>query len=446
MLARLPACGAALRRPRGARSISRSVGVVGLANVGKSSLFNALVCSQDLALVANYPFATIDPSTAAVAVADERLDTLVARCGSARAVPWQLELVDIAGLIRGASAGAGLGNAFLSHIRAVHAVAHVVRCFDDDRVIHVETAPDPARDADIVETELLLADLQTVEKRLVALRSSKAGRAGGAQTEATVALLEAAQAALDAGRPARSLEPGLDSRQLPLWHGLQLLTQKPMLYVANVDEAGAMAWRDAVERAAGGARGALSPAVAVEAARSLRNSSLSAARHVAALVDSIAAKQSAGGNAGLAALPHFAVVCVQLEAEAAILSDADRAAFLAQYGLRENALGELTAAMARLLRLQVFYTCGPSEARAWPIAIGTRAADAAGAIHTDFTAGFVRAEVTPYDAYVGARGEAGAKQANVTRVEGRDYVMCDGDVAVFRIASGTAAKDKRGKA
>jgi len=272
----------------------------------------------------------------------------------------------------------------------------VVRCFTNTDVIHVMSGDqDPVRDMEVVEMELALADLQSIDKRLAAGGGGKAART--AEGQATMALLRRAAEVLNAGKPARVLDGAIDARDAHLWRGLQLLTQKPVLYLCNVDEASAAAGRNA---------------------------------HV----DAVRAHLSRDLPSGTQ--PFLAVVCAQLEAEAALLSDADRQAFLAEYGMRQSGLEGLLSEAARLLRLNVFYTSGPAESRAWPIPQGSTAVEAAGTIHSDFASTFIKAEITPWQAYVAAGGEAGSKAANVTRVEGKEYVMADGDVAVFRVSGG----------
>jgi ribosome-binding ATPase len=357
-------------------------GIVGLPNVGKSTLFNALVATQ-AAEAANYPFCTIEPNIGRVAVPDERLGVLAGLARSAKIVPTQLEFVDIAGLVRGASQGQGLGNQFLGHIREVDAIAQVVRCFADDNVVHVEGSVDPLRDAETVETELLLADLDSLERRVTA--AQKRARGGDREAKAQLEVMEPALAALRDGRPARTAEvPPARRHELKT---LQLLTAKPVLYVANVEEA------------------------------------------------------SAGGNALSRRVADYAavrgapavVVSAAIEAELAHLDDAaERCEFLAALGLGETGLDRIVRAGYALLDLVTFFTAGPKEARAWTVTRGTRAPQAAGAIHSDFEKGFIRAETIAYSDFVACGGEMGAKDAGRMRLEGADYVVQDGDVMHFR--------------
>ncbi|MBX5454006.1 MAG: redox-regulated ATPase YchF [Acidobacteriia bacterium] len=356
-------------------------GIVGLPNVGKSTLFNALTATA-AAAAANYPFCTIEPNIGRVAVPDARLTRLAEIAKSAKIVPTVLEFVDIAGLVRGASKGEGLGNQFLAHIREVDAIIHVLRCFEDSEVTHVEGAIDPIRDAEIVETELMLADLQSLEKRVSGL--GKRARGGDREAAAQLALIEPAIAALEAGRPLRA---AMTEEQLHAMRGLQLLTTKPVLYVCNVEEAAARAGNPFSARVAARA--------AEEGARAV-------------------------------------VVSAAIEAEISQLPEADRRAFLEELGLAESGLDRIVRAGYELLNLITFFTAGPKESRAWTVVRGTRAAEAAGVIHSDFQRGFIAAETIAYDDYVAFRGEAGAREAGRLRIEGRDYVVQDGDVMLFR--------------
>jgi GTP-binding protein YchF len=356
-------------------------GIVGLPNVGKSTLFNALTATA-AAQAANYPFCTIEPNVGRVAVPDPRLATLAAIGKSARIVPTALAFVDIAGLVRGASKGEGLGNQFLAHIREVDAIIHVLRCFKDPDIAHVEGAIDPLRDAEVVETELMLADLESLEKRLVA--AQKRARGGDKEAIAAVALMEPLVAALRDGRPVRSVAaPG----QAEAVRRLQLLTSKPVLYVCNVEESAA-------------AIGNAFSAQVEERARA------EGARAV--------------------------VVSAAIEAEVAQLPAEDRGEFLAGLGLHDSGLDRVIRAGYDLLHLITFFTVGPKEAHAWTVVRGTRAQQAAGAIHRDFERGFIACEAIGYDDYVACKGEAGARDAGRMRIEGRDYAVQDGDVLLFR--------------
>ena len=356
-------------------------GIVGLPNVGKSTLFNALTATAS-AQAANYPFCTIEPNIGRVAVPDPRLEMLTKIGRSQQTVPTSLEFVDIAGLVRGASRGEGLGNQFLGNIREVDAIVHVLRCFEDGDVVHVEGSVDPIRDAETVETELMLADLDSLEKRLVA--AQKKARGGDKESIALVALMEPIAAALTAGRPART---AIAPDQVEAARRLQLLTGKPVLYVCNVEE----------ENAASG--NAHSQRVAERAAKE-------GARHV--------------------------IVSAAIEAEVSRLPAGDRGEFLEGLGLHDSGLDRVIRAGYELLGLVPYFTCGPKEARAWTIVAGTRAPQAAAVIHNDFERGFIACETIAYDDYVALKGEQGAKEAGKMRVEGKEYVVKDGDVLLFR--------------
>jgi GTP-binding protein YchF len=360
-------------------------GIVGLPNVGKSTLFNALTQTA-AAEAANYPFCTIEPNVGEVGVPDERLDKLAAIAKSGQIIPTRLTFVDIAGLVRGASKGEGLGNQFLSHIREVDAVAYVLRCFEDDDITHVENRIDPVADADTVETELMLADLDSCEKRAAAVE--KKAKSGEKEAKAQLALFEKALVLLREGKPARLAK--LTPEEEPQYRLLQLLTAKPVLYVCNVDEASAAngnAFSNKVEERA---------------------------------------KAEGAG---------CVVISAKIEAEFAGLPAEDRTAFLADMGLSEPGLNRLIRAGYALLDLVTYFTVGPKEARAWTITRGTKAPAAAGVIHTDFEKGFIRAETIAYDDYVSLGGEVGAKDGGKMRLEGKEYVVKDGDVMHFRFAN-----------
>ncbi len=358
-------------------------GIVGLPNVGKSTLFNALTATI-AAQAANYPFCTIEPNVGRVAVPDPRLDTLAQIAKSAQVVPTQLEFVDIAGLVRGASRGEGLGNQFLANIREVDAIVHVLRCFSDGDVTHVEGSVDPVRDAETVETELMLADLDSLEKREIAL--TKRARGGDKEAIALTEVVTPILAALRDGKPARSVAFSPEAKALV--RSLQLLTSKPVLYVCNVDEG---------EAATGNA-----------------------------LSQKVEARAKAEGAGSV-------IISAAIEAEVAQLAtEAERLEFLESLGLQETGLARVIRAGYALLDLVTFFTTGPKEARAWTVRRAAKAPEAAGAIHTDFEKGFIRAETIGYDDYVACGGEQGAKDAGKMRLEGRDYTVKDGDVFLFR--------------
>ena len=360
-------------------------GIVGLPNVGKSTLFNAL--SGASVLAANYPFATNDPNIGVVPVPDERLDRLAALYRPRRTTHAALEFVDIAGLVKGASKGEGLGNQFLANIREVDAVAHVLRCFADPDVVHVEGAIDPARDKEVVETELALKDLESLEKkRERRLKDAKAPGKPGEEAKADLAVYEKLRAALEEGRPARSVP--LADEERPRARELFLLTAKPVLYVANVDES--------------------------------QLASLDADPHVGK-VRELAQAEGA----------RMVAICGQVEAEIQQLPAEERAGFLASVGLAEPGLNRLVREGFALLGLQSFFTVGEDECRAWVVRKGVRAPQAAGAIHTDFERGFIRAEVIRWDELLRHGSEAAAKAKGAMRVEGKDYVVEDGDVVHF---------------
>ncbi len=356
-------------------------GIVGLPNVGKSTLFNALTATA-AAQAANYPFCTLEPNGGRGAVPDPRLDVLARIGKSQKIVPTSLEFVDIAGLVRGASKGEGLGNQFLANIREVDAIVHVLRCFEDADITHVEGSVDPLRDAETVETELMLADLDSTEKRLVNLQ--KKAKGGDKESAATVAILEPIVAALQAGRPARAAIRPEDAEAAKR---LQLMTSKPVLYVCNVEEASA---------ATGNAFSAR-----------------------------VAERAKAEGAA-------FVVVSAAIEAEVSQLPEADRGEFLEGLGLHDSGLDRVIRAGYGLLGLITYFTVGPKETRAWTIVKGTKAPQAAAVIHNDFERGFIACETIGYDDYAAYKGEAGAKEAGKMRVEGKEYVVKDGDVLLFR--------------
>jgi GTP-binding protein YchF len=361
-------------------------GIVGLPNVGKSTLFNALLSTMQ-AEAANYPFCTIEPNVGRVSVPDDRLPKLAAIAGSAKLIPTQLEFVDIAGLVRGASKGEGKGNEFLSHIRTVDAILYVLRCFEDHDIVHVEGTVDPLRDAEIIETELMLADLESLEKRIPT--AQKRAKSGDKVVAEQLAMMERAVAVLADGKPATAVRPR-DKAERKLLDGLQLLTSKPVMFVCNVDEAHA---------ATGNA--------------------------LSAKVEAMAAARSA----------PCVVVSAKIEAEISVLpTEEEKREFLAGLGLEETGLAKVIKAGYRLLDLITYFTVGPKEARAWTISNGTLAPQAAGVIHTDFEAGFIRAETIGYTDYVHHDGESGAKKAGRFRLEGKEYPVQDGDVLHFRFA------------
>jgi len=357
------------------------MGIVGLPNVGKSTLFNALTKTA-AAQAANFPFCTIEPNVGEVAVPDPRLEKLAEIAGSKQIIPTRMTFVDIAGLVKGASKGEGLGNQFLANIRETDAIAHVLRCFEDGDVTHVEGRVDPLADAETIETELMIADLESLEKRLNNI--SRKINAGDKQAKEDARLMMAAKEALEAGRPARTVTVAEDDRKA--WGMLQLLTAKPVLYVCNVEEENAAKGNAQSERVAEMAR-----------------------------------------TSGAA----MVVISAKIEEEISQLAPDEAQMFLEELGLHEAGLDRLIRAGHDLLGLQTYFTVGPKEARAWTIRKGTLAPAAAGVIHGDFERGFIRAETVAYDDYVQYRGESGAKEAGKFRVEGKTYEVQDGDVLHF---------------
>jgi hypothetical protein len=359
-------------------------GIVGLPNVGKSTLFNAITASE-LAAAANYPFCTIEPNTGTVVVPDSRIDKLVELVNPAKVVPATIQFEDIAGLVEGASKGEGLGNKFLAHIRDVDAIAHVVRCFEDENVIHVSGSVDPERDIGVIETELALKDLETVDKRIE--KAEKLARGGDKEEKLRVEILIRVKRVLDEVKPARLVD--VDPQNEHMVRELGLLTRKPVLYVANVGEADlpdGNAHSEAVKR--------------------------------------IAEEEGA----------VVVVISTKIEGEIARLPNAERVEFMEGLGLRESGLDRLIHAGYRLLGLRTYFTAGPKEVRAWTITAGDTAPAAAGKIHTDFEKGFIRAETISYEDYVAQGGEHGAKEAGKLRIEGKEYVVQDGDVMHFRFS------------
>ena len=361
--------------------MSLKCGIVGLPNVGKSTLFNALTKAGIAA--ENYPFCTIEPNVGVVEVPDARLAPLTRIAKPQKVIPAIVEFVDIAGLVAGASKGEGLGNQFLANIRETDAIAHVVRCFVDENVVHVAGKIDPVSDIETINTELALADLATVEKQLA--KNSKVAKAGGdKEAQRLVAVLEKVQTALDQGKPARSVD--LYAEEKEVLKPLFLLTMKPTMYVANVSENG---FRD-------------NP-----------------------LLDAVQRRAAAEGA-------RVVPVCAALEAEIAQLPEGERAEFLAELGLKEPGLDRVIRAGYALLGLETFFTAGPKEVRAWTVRAGATAPQAAGVIHTDFERGFIRAEVIAFGDYIAGDGEAGARDAGKLRLEGKDYLVQEGDVMHFR--------------
>jgi hypothetical protein len=357
------------------------VAIVGLPNVGKSTLFNALTKTA-AAQAANYPFCTIEPNTGDVAVPEKRLDVLAEIAGSKEIIPARITFVDVAGLVRGASKGEGLGNQFLANIRDCDAVAFVARCFVDDDITHVENRIDPIADLEIIETELMLADMESLERRRVQME--KRAKGGDKESQLNLKLVDLALAQLNAGKPARTADVSREDKKA--WDMLQLLTALPALYVANVDEGSADKGNE--------------------------------------LSDKVAAR-AASDNA------QSVVISAKIDSELAVLDEAEQMEFLESLGLEEPGLNRLIREAYSLLGLQTYFTVGPKEARAWTIPVGATGPQAAGVIHTDFEKGFIRAETVAYDDYVALRGEAKAREAGKLRAEGKQYVVKDGDVMHF---------------
>ncbi len=356
-------------------------GIVGLPNVGKSTIFNAMTSAG--AEAANYPFCTIEPNVGIVMVPDLRLDALSDIVNPQQVLPTTMEFVDIAGLVKGASRGEGLGNQFLGHIRRVDAIAHIVRCFEDENVVHVDGSIDPLRDVDVIQTELNLADLDTVEKRIS--RIGKQAKSGDKKMQEELALMEKVHACLNNGQPARNAE--LTAVQWKVLRELCLITAKPVLYVANVAE-----------------------------------NDLSGEHPFVARLKEHAAGESA----------EMVIICGKIEAEIAELAEDEKSEFLNELSLEESGLDQMIHAGYRLLGLITYFTAGVKEVRAWTVSGGSRAPQAAGVIHTDFEKGFIRAEVIGYEDYVAAKGESKAKEKGLMRLEGKEYVVNDGDVMHFR--------------
>lgn len=358
-------------------------GIVGLPNVGKSTLFNALTATA-AAQAANFPFCTIEPNVGRVSVPDPRLDNIAQLAGSAAIIPAQLEFVDIAGLVKGASKGEGLGNQFLGNIRETDAIIHVLRCFEDDDITHVDGNVDPIRDAETIDTELLIADMESIERQIKNIERKAKGNDKDAKEQ--LALMEKIKAVLDDGKPARNIEFDKDERAIIKSFGL--LTLKPILYVCNVSEDDAASGNEFTKK-----------------------------------VEAMSAEQGA----------QMVIICASIESEIAQLdTQEDKKEFLETMGLEEPGLNRIIRAGYVLLELQTYFTAGPKEARAWTIKAGMKAPEAAGVIHTDFQKGFIKAEVISFDDFVSNKGEQGAKDAGKLRQEGKEYTVHDGDVILFK--------------
>lgn len=359
-------------------------GIVGLPNVGKSTLFNAVTSTQN-AEAANYPFCTIDPNTGTVIVPDERETKLVEMYNPKKVVPTTIEFVDIAGLVRGASKGEGLGNQFLSHIREVNAIIHIVRCFENDNVIHVDNKVDPKSDIETIETELILKDLETIEKRVE--KSGKTAKSGDKDAKKEIEILDALKAHLEGGRMAKYYTDTLTKEQINIVRTLHLLTDKQVIYVANVDEAGING------------------------------------NQYSEIVKEIAAKENA----------RFLILSVQIESEIAQLeTDEEKKDFLKEMGIEESGLTRLIKEAYSLLNLITFFTAGEKEVHSWTIEKGSTAPQAAGTIHTDFEKGFIRAEIMKYDDLISLGSEQAVKEKGLLKVEGKEYIVQDGDIVYFR--------------
>jgi len=357
-------------------------GIVGLPNVGKSTLFNALTRTA-AAQAANFPFCTIEPNVGEVSVPDERLDKIAAIGKSAEIVPTRLSFVDIAGLVKGAAQGEGLGNQFLANIREVDAIAYVLRCFENDDIVHVSNTIDPIADAEVVETELMLADMESLEKRIGGLEKRLRGQ--DKEAKVTLELVQRALAVLQDGKPARNVEIADDEKKA--FKELNLLTSKPALYICNVDEDSAADGNEMTKRVA---------------------------------------EYAAAQNA------RSVIISAEIESELSQLEDDEQKEFLETLGLEEPGLNRIIREGYKLLNLQTYFTVGPKEARAWTVQVGTKAPQAAGVIHTDFERGFIRAQTIAYDDFVELGGEAAAKEAGKARDEGKEYVVKDGDIMLFK--------------